>query len=399
MEKNSVINDRYKILGPLGKGGFGQVYKVLDIIKKHEFALKADILSRGSVLVESSILEELQGGEGIPKLYDSGKAPDFTYMVIELLGPHLNYLRKNLNGFSLCTVTLIFFQCLARIEYLHLHEFIHRDIKPQQFLIGPKDIIYLVDYGISKKYVIDDHHMSFQSQCTRAGSCSYASLNCHLGNRLSRRDDLESLMYMMVCLLKGGLPWQTKSKANDNRRWQAVFTQKKSILDEELFNGCPKQMQQIFAYVKSLKFDEKPDYEYIKDTIQNIRIENSLRMKMFDWQVLERRHKSLDKKKNIDENSKVLRRRKTAKKKKIKDSVKIFAMTTVGSLPGHEESHEGPRRRLPLRKASGTSNNIQDLSSNSSNDLTIKDSFPEFIHRNNIFKELNKFRMLYAFSD
>jgi casein kinase 1 len=204
---------------------------------------------------------------------------------------------------------------------------------------------------------------------------------------------------MMVYLIKGELPWQTKSKANDNRRWQTVFTQKKSILDEELFNGCPKQMQQIFAYVKSLKFDEKPDYEYIKDTIQKIRIENSLRMKMFDWQIIERRHKSLDKRKTEDESSKVLRRRKTTKKKKIKDSVKILAMATIGSLPGREESHEGARKRLPLRKATRTSGNIQDLSSNSSVDRTVKDSFPEFIHRNNIFNELNKFRMLYAFSD
>lgn len=242
--------------------------------------------------------------------------------------------------------------------------------------------------------------MSFQSQCSRAGSCSYASINCHIGIRLSRRDDLESLMYMIVFLIRGALPWQTKTKANDNRKWQVVFAQKRAILDEELFNGCPKQLQQIFAYVKSLKFDEKPNYTYIRDMIQIIKSEFSLRSKMFDWQVLERRHKSLDKRKTEEENTKILSKGKTTKKKTLKKNNRGLAMATLTSLPAQEDSHEVLRSQLPL--PIGTSKTFlsgQDLSSNSSKGETVKNSFPEFIHRKHIFRELNKFRMLFTFSE
>ena len=186
--------------------------------KKKNYALKRDIHSKGNVYQESIILKNLQGGEGIPKVYDFGKTSEFTYMVIDLLGDSLSNLIKSVGKFSIETTTAILLQGLSRIEYIHSNGYIHRDIKPQQFLIGPHNILYLVDYGISKKYITDNNHLTFQSDCPRVGSCSYASINAHSGIRLSRRDDIESLMYMAIFLITGTLPWAQYKHLNENRK-------------------------------------------------------------------------------------------------------------------------------------------------------------------------------------
>ena len=285
MNKGTIINSRYTILSELGKGGYGQVYKVQDIQKLDDYALKIDLTHRGSVIQEAKVLHDLQGGEGITKLYDSGKFNGLAFMVIELLGMNLSHMRKCLNGFSLNTVVLILIETLQRIEYLHTKGYVHRDVKPQQFILGPKDVIYLVDFGISKRYIIEGHHMTFQSQFERAGSSSYASINSHIGIRLSRRDDLESWVYMGVYMIQGFLPWQQGKTLNNNHKWQTVFKIKRGTSDEDLFIKCPKQLQSILNYIRTVKFEEKPNYLYIKELLLIIKTEFALKSNTFDWAI------------------------------------------------------------------------------------------------------------------
>lgn len=240
--------------------------------------------------------------------------------------------------------------------------------------------------------------MSFQSQCMRAGSCSYASVNSHIGIRLSRRDDLESLMYMIIFLAKGMLPWHTKGKVNNNRKWQVVFAQKRAILDEELFFGLPKQLQQIFSYVKNLKFDEKPNYAFIRDVIQNIRNEYSLKSKNFDWKVIEKSSKCLDKRKTDEDNTKTLHGRKNIKKRHTSKINRQRAMATMINLPLHRDSHEAILAYLqpPISISKSLRSAGQDYSSYSSGGETIKNYLPEFVHREQIFEELHKFRVSFV---
>jgi serine/threonine protein kinase len=392
MEKNDIVNDRYRIIDKIGEGGYGKVYKVKDLQKNLEYAMKTDYSLKGAALAESKILLDLQGGVGIPKLYDSGKTQNYTYMIVTLLGSNLNEIRKSLNGFSLSTVSLILLQALSRIEFVHSRGYIHRDIKPQQFLLGHKEIIYLVDYGISKKYLFEGHHVSFQSHCLRAGSSSYASINSHIGIRLSRRDDLESLGYMAVWLIQGSLPWQQKNKCNDNKKWQIVFNLKRSISEDELFTGCPKQFKTFFIYVRSLKFDETPNYTYLKQLIISVRTENCLKSKNFDWKTLDKAKHSDGKKIEDHDNDHLIKT-----KKNLKVTRKTGRVATMININNSLECEKIEHQFLTIpRRVSKTilisSDSKSDLCDNSKEE-TLKYKLPEFNDRRKIFENLSIFRM------
>lgn len=385
MNKDQIINHKYKILSELGKGGFGQVYKVQDISRNQDFAMKIEMFHRGSISQEIKILQDLQNGEGIAKLHDSGKFNTFTYMIIDLLGQNLSSMRKSLTSFSLNTVILLLFECLNRIEYIHSKGYIHRDIKPQQFLTGPKDTIYLVDFGISKKYIIDGHHMSFQSQCERAGSSSYASVNSHIGIRLSRRDDLESWIYMGVFFIQGYLPWQQPKTINNNRKWQNVFTIKRNTKNEELFKHCPRIFVEMMEYVRSIRFEEKPNYEYLRKMLCEVRQEFSLGGSLYDWNVAKGRGRRDE---DLGKNVQVTKRRSDKKKERINRRNKTMTpmVSKTGFLPNPSNSY----LQIPGVLSRTASRNSQDL--DTSDCETIKMLLPGFSDRKNIFKILSEFR-------
>ena len=122
-------------------------------------------------------------------------------MIMELLGPSLSRIQKQQGGrLQIDTVIPILIQALHRLEFIHSFGIAHRDLKPQQFLIGSNNILYLVDYGLARKFSIDGSHIPYQNNCSRAGNSTYASLSNHLGIHQTRRDDIESLSYMAVAL-------------------------------------------------------------------------------------------------------------------------------------------------------------------------------------------------------
>lgn len=139
-------------------------------------------------------------------------------MVMDFLGPTLSDLFHFKNKkFSLTTVLLIAIQILQRIEYVHEKGFIHRDVKPENFLIGLNDnshTIYMIDYGLSRRYKDKNtgQHVSYRENRNLVGTARYASINAHLGIEQSRRDDIEGIGYLLVYLLLGKLPWQSKQE-------------------------------------------------------------------------------------------------------------------------------------------------------------------------------------------
>lgn len=130
---------------------------------------------------------------------------------MQLLGPSLENLfdicqRK----FSMKTILKIALSCLQKIEFIHSQNIIHRDIKPENFLIGLdhlENTIFLIDFGLARKFVVNGQHIKHQEKLGVNGSCRYASINAHSGCQTSRRDDLESLGYMLIYFLTGSLPW------------------------------------------------------------------------------------------------------------------------------------------------------------------------------------------------
>jgi serine/threonine protein kinase len=285
MEIDTIILERYVVKEELGKGSFGKVYRIQHLYKNKSFALKVDITQKGNVLLEAKVLKELQGGLGIPKLYKCGSNNESSYMIMELLQSNLNTLMKKSNGnFTLPTVVSVILQILSRLEYVHMKGFLHRDIKPHQMLIGQNPrMIYLTDFGLAKRFQMNTHHISFQQNCPRTGNATFSSINNHTGIRQSRRDDLESVAYMAIYLLKGQLPWQLGRRMSSISKWQNVFIIKNSIAIDVLCSGCPKEFGVFLRYCRNLRFEDKPDYVYIKNLFGNLRNQENLPDLYFDW--------------------------------------------------------------------------------------------------------------------
>lgn len=140
-------------------------------------------------------------------------------MVTELLGPSIDDLHKYCKSkFTLKTGLLLGKQMISRLEYFQNKQFIHRDVKPENFCMGygsKSNIVYLIDYGLSKRYSDPKtgQHIPLKDGKSLTGTARYASINTHLGFEQSRRDDLEALTYVLIFLIKGTLPWILEENA------------------------------------------------------------------------------------------------------------------------------------------------------------------------------------------
>ena len=156
---------------------------------------------------------------------------------------------------------------IKRIKYLHSKNYIHRDIKPENFLIGTKEksnIIFLIDFGLSKRYKNpkNHQHIPYREGRPLTGTARYVSINTHLGIEQSRRDDLESIGYMLIFFMKGVLPWQ--GLKNGNEKYTRIMEKKLQIPTEILCYGLPDEITYYLNYCKSLRFEDRPDYDYLR---------------------------------------------------------------------------------------------------------------------------------------
>ena len=151
---------------------------------------------------------------GIPKIHYYGNEGDFNVMVMDVLGPSIEALHQFCERkFTVKTCALIAIQCISRMELLHSKGFIHRDVKPENFLIGvgkKNSILYLIDYGLAKRYIDPKtgQHISFKTNKGATGTLRYSSLAASMNHEQGRKDDLEAVGYVLAYLLRGAqLPW------------------------------------------------------------------------------------------------------------------------------------------------------------------------------------------------
>ena len=199
----------------LGKGGFGQLYLGRNLKENDLVAIKVEERgSRSHLYAEFQILKEIENEKGIPKVYEFHKGHKHNYLMMQLLGKSLDKLFTEMKRhFSIKTVSMIGYQMVQRIEYVHSKGYIHRDIKPGNFLIGKsseKERLYIIDFGLSKKYIdkITGKHVIYKEGKGLTGTARYVSLNTHYGIDQSRRDDIEGIAYNLIYFAKGKLPWQ-----------------------------------------------------------------------------------------------------------------------------------------------------------------------------------------------
>lgn len=214
-------------------------------------------------------------------------------MVMELLGPSLEDLFNFCSRkFSLKTVLLLADQMISRIEYIHSKNFIHRDVKPDNFLMGlgkKGNLVYIIDFGLAKKYrdARTHQHIPYRENKNLTGTARYASINTHLGIEQSRRDDLESLGYVLMYFNLGSLPWQGLKAATKRQKYERISEKKMSTPIEVLCKGYPSEFATYLNFCRSLRFDDKPDYSYLRQLFRNLFHRQGFSYDyVFDWNML-----------------------------------------------------------------------------------------------------------------
>ena len=272
LSENKKLLDDYLIIEQIGSGSFGEVY--LAQYKKGGYvAVKVEERRKVQrVYNEYKIYNHLHSKDfnvGLPKIHDYLQSSDYNILVMQLLGPSLEDLfNKENRKFKLPTVYLMATQLITLLEKLHNAGYIHRDIKPNNFLIGRDENmgqIYMMDFGLSKKYIENGKHMKFRDKRSLIGTARYASVNMHMGFEPSRRDDLESVGYMLVYFLKGVLPWQGIRKKKKIRQVELIGDSKTCTSLESLCADLPNCFREYIKYCRKLKFHENPDYEYLRN--------------------------------------------------------------------------------------------------------------------------------------
>jgi casein kinase 1 len=304
-----LIGGRFKLLKKVGSGSFGEIYRGLDTETNDEIAVKLEKVNtrHPQLLYEGKLLRIIQGAPGIPSIHWTGSEGAYNFMVIELLGPSLEDLFNTCNRrLNLKSTLMIADQMLNRIEYLHNKCFLHRDIKPDNFLIGTSkrsSLIYLIDFGLAKKYKDpkNNKHIPFREGKSLTGTARYASVNTHAGLEQGRRDDLESIGYVLMYFLRGSLPWQGVDTRNREEKYRRIFEIKSGTSVEELCRGFPSELETFLNYCKSLKFEDQPDYFYVKRLFKDLFVRLGFQCDyLFDWVLLENEKKN----KNIREERK-----------------------------------------------------------------------------------------------
>ena len=290
-----IIANKYQVGNKIGSGSFGQIHLGVNTQTNEEIAIKFETVRtrHPQLLYESKIYQSLAGGLGIPNMHWYGVEGDFNVMVIDLMGGSLEDLfNQCARRLSLKTVLMLADQMISRVEFIHAKNFLHRDIKPDNFLIGlgkKANQIFVIDFGLAKKYrdPKTQQHIPYREGKYLTGTARYASVNTHLGIEQSRRDDLEGLGYVLLYFLKGSLPWQGLRAQNRKEKYDRIMQCKLDTSTATLCQGFPPEIATYMNYCKNLRFEERPDYSYLKRMLKDLFFrENYQYDYIFDWTII-----------------------------------------------------------------------------------------------------------------
>ena len=328
LNKDPIINkkyfSKYKAIKKLGEGSFGKVYK--GEYKGEYYALKFESHSEGQNLLETeaTIMSYLKG-PNIPLIKSFGFSGDYNILVMQLLGQSLEDIFNKRGKFQIKTTAMLGYQMLNVLQFIHDKHIIHRDIKPDNYVMGLNEmnaVLYLLDFGLAKKYrsskTLEQYPYIKKKKLT--GTARYASIHALEEMEQSRRDDLESTGYVLMYFLRGNLPWQgLKLKAKDNR-YQKILDKKKATTSDELCKNFPIEFKQFIDYTRNLGYTENPDYDKLRNNFYNV-VTKTLGEKfdfIYDWTTKNdiKKRQNIDMILNINDKNKINSKEKEKEKEK-----------------------------------------------------------------------------------
>jgi len=289
------VGGKFRLGRKIGAGSFGDIYMGTNVQTGDEVAIKLESIKskHPQLLYESKLYKILAGGIGVPNVHWYGVEGDYNVMVIDLLGPSLEDLFSFCNRkFGLKTVLMLADQMVNRVEYVHAKNFIHRDIKPDNFLIGlgkKANQVHVIDFGLAKKYRDSkaQQHIAYREGKNLTGTARYASINTHLGIEQSRRDDLEAVGYVLMYFNRGSLPWQGLKANGKKEKYEKIMEKKMSTPIEVLCKHFPSEFVTYLNYCRSLRFEDRPDYAYLRRLLKDLFFREGYQYDfVFDWTIL-----------------------------------------------------------------------------------------------------------------
>ncbi|GAN06910.1 casein kinase I [Mucor ambiguus] len=244
------VASSYRIGAKIGSGSFGEIHKGIEEASGEEVAIKLEKVTakHPQLEYEFRVYKAIAGGTGIPRL--------------------------------------------TRIEYLHSKKFIHRDIKPDNFLMGLDGhnyLVNLIDFGLAKRYKDSrtNEHIPWKEGKNLTGTARYASVHTHLGREQSRRDDLESLGYVLVYFYRGSLPWQGLKAKTKKQKYDMISNRKVTTPLDKLCKDMPFEFMAYIDYTRKLTFDGQPDYNFLRDLFRKVSVREGIKLDLkFDWLII-----------------------------------------------------------------------------------------------------------------
>ena len=279
--------NKYKCIKKLGEGSFGMIYKAE--YNGNYYALKFEDRNGQNLLESEAAIMKYLEGPHIPFVKSYGYSGKYNILVMELLDKSLEDLFSKLKHFSLKTTCMLAVQMLTVLEFIHTRHIIHRDIKPDNFVMGLKknsQTLYLLDFGLAKKYISSTTLIQYPmiNKKKLTGTARYASINALRGLEQSRRDDLEAVGYVLMYLLRGSLPWQGLQAKNKEERYKKIMQKKIETNSYDLCYGFPSEFERYVEYCKGLEYTEEPRYEMLREGFTRvIRREHWKFDYIYDW--------------------------------------------------------------------------------------------------------------------
>ncbi|PVU88736.1 hypothetical protein BB559_005420 [Furculomyces boomerangus] len=290
----NVVGVHYRVGKRIGEGSFGVIYEGTNLLTNTPVAIKFEPRKTDAPQLrdEYRSYKVLANADGIPSAYYFGLEGLYSILCIDLLGPSLEDMfdicrRK----FSVKTTAMLAKQMLTRIQAVHEHNLVYRDIKPDNFLMGKQNSkyaskVFLVDFGMAKLYrdPKNHQHIPYKERKSLSGTARYMSINTHLGREQSRRDDLESIGHVIMYFLRGSLPWQGLKAANNKQKYEKIGEKKQHTSVKDLCEGFPEEFGTYLSTVRKYSFEETPDYNYLRSLMDNaIKRVGETDDGIFDW--------------------------------------------------------------------------------------------------------------------